>query len=91
MKKPSVKCTIPELSSFIFDCSSFKQAEEYKKSKEALESCATTYGKYRSDLKISLGEMKAFTIPEVQEITKDELKKAHTRRVCIRSKLMNSC
>ena len=36
-KKPSVKCNVPELKDWIFDCAGARQPEEYKQAKEALE------------------------------------------------------
>ncbi len=74
MKKPSVKCTIPELSGHIFDCSGFRQAEDFKKTKEALESYATTYSKYGSDLRVTLENLEKFKVPEVTQMSHDELK-----------------
>ena len=36
--KVRVKCTIAELKDKVFDCTGYKQAEDYKDAKEALES-----------------------------------------------------
>ena len=49
-KKAQVKCQIPELKDKIFDCTGFKQAEEYKKAKEALESYLTSHCKHGTDI-----------------------------------------
>ena len=62
--KPRVKCNIPELKDKIFDCSGYKQAEEYKKSKEALESYLSFHCKYGSDVRLSLENMSVFVVPE---------------------------
>ena len=45
IKKARVKCQFPELKDKAFDCAGFKQAEECKKAKEALESWLTSHCK----------------------------------------------
>ena len=45
-QRPKVKCTIVELKDRYFDCTGYRQAEEYKKSKEALESYVSFHCKY---------------------------------------------
>ena len=59
-----MKCNIPELKDKVFDCTGYKQAEEYKKSKEALESYLLFHCKYGSDVRLSLENMSVFVVPE---------------------------
>ena len=60
--KPKVKCNIVELKDRYFDCSGYKQAEEYKRSKEALESYVSFHCKYGTDVRLSIENMSIFKI-----------------------------
>ena len=48
--KARVKCTIAELKDKVFDCTGYKQAEDYKDAKEALESYVSSNRKYGTDI-----------------------------------------
>ena len=63
VKKAQVKCQIPELKDKVFDCTGYRQAEEYKKSKEALESYLTSQCKHGTDIRQTLEKMVKFKVP----------------------------
>ena len=62
-KKAQVKCQIPELKDKVFDCTGFRQAEDYKKAKEALESYLMSHCKYGTDIRQTIEKMEKVTIP----------------------------
>ena len=82
--KPRVKCNIPELKDRIFDCSGYKQAEDYKRSKEALESYVSFHCKYGTDVRISIENLDVFKIPvpsmePINDTQPDEIKQMNKR------------
>ena len=69
-KKLRVKCSIPELKDMVFDCNGFKQAEEYKKAKEALETYVTSNWSHGTDIRQCLEKLEviSITVPDaIQE------------------------
>ena len=58
-----MKCQIPELKDKVFDCTGFKQAEDYKKAKEALESYLTSHCKHGTDIRQTIEKMGKIKIP----------------------------
>ena len=63
IKKPSVNNQIKELHGYFFDCTGYKQAEEYKRTKEAIQSYVTTTFTMGTDVQKSIDEMKEVVIP----------------------------
>ena len=72
-RKPTVKCTISELDGYVFDCTGYQQAEEYKWSKEALESyvVSLTHG---TDVQVTLekGQKMTWTVPDKKSTKQTE-------------------
>ena len=48
----------------MFDSTGYKQAEDYKDAKEALESYVSSNCKYRMDIRLTLEKMVKFVVPE---------------------------
>ena len=76
IKKPSVNNQIKELHGYFFDCTGYKQAEEYKRTKEAIQSYVTTTFTMGTDVQKSIDEMKEVVIPsyDKKRFTNESLK-----------------
>ena len=74
MIKAKVKCQITELKNKVFDCTGYKQAEDYKEAKEAVESYVLSHCKNGMDIRLTLEQMKMFEVPEpiMMAETKDD-------------------
>ena len=83
--KAKVKCTIAELKDKVFDSTGYKQAEDYKDAKEALESYVSSNCKYGTDIRLTLEKMVKFVVPEPTMMEEDSsdsgAHKARKRRI----------
>ena len=58
--KPKTTCAIDELKGHIFDCTGYRQAEDYKSAKIALENYISKECTNGTDARISISELKPF-------------------------------
>ena len=63
-KRAKVKCQITELKGFAFNCTGYRQAEEFKEAKEALESYLSSQCKYGTDIRITVANLQKFDVPD---------------------------
>ena len=76
MTKPKVSNQIVELKGYVFDCTGYRQAEDYRKAKLAVESYVLMEFQHGPDIRHTIKEMTKFQIPEVDREgkTDDQIK-----------------